>query len=171
MPTQKQRQRAAATKSLTDLLVKKGSECRGSKTRSRSEATKALFEDLSRDTSGEMARKFGDWIRASSAPSSAQDVREKSAAVLPYIKSALERGFEAAAVPANAAVIVASLTGDALAEIGKGFFGGLGALPWDLLKEWITRPSGNDRPIVVNCTSCPDSRSNRLCKRPVPQMP
>jgi len=148
---------ASAAKALADLLVKNGMSPEEAGRVAQKAATE-LLGDLSRDTSGEMARKFGEWIRASRAPQSATDVREKSAAVLPYIKSALERGLKALTVPANAAVIVASLTGDALTEIGKGFFVGLGGLPWDLLKEWITGPSGNDRPIVVNCTSCPEKQ-------------
>lgn len=160
----------AATKALTDLLVKKGMSAEEAGRVAQKAATE-LLDDLLRDTSGEMARKFAEWIRASSAPSSAQDVREKSAAVLPYIKSALGRGLQALTVPANGAAIVADLAGDALAEIGKGFFGTLGGLPWDLLKEWIMRPSGNDRPIVVNCTSCPKPEREKQPPEPVTPCP
>lgn len=166
----KEEAQAAATKALTDLLAKEGVTAEEANKVAQG-AAQALLKDLSHDPSGEMARKFGEWIRASRAPSSAQDVREKSAAVLPYIKSALESGLKALTLPSNAAKVVADLTGDALAEIGKGFFGGLGGLPWDLLKEWITRPSGNDRPIVVNCTSCPKPEREKQPPEPVTPCP
>ena len=162
--------RKSATKALTDLLVKNGVSAEEASKVAQG-AAQALLKDLSHDTSGEMARKFGDWIRASRAPKDAQDVREKSAAVLPYIKSALESGLKVLTLPSNAAKVVADLTGDALAEIGKGFFGGLGALPWDFLKEWITRPSGSDRPIVVNCTSCPKPEREKQPPEPVTPCP
>ncbi|HZF25128.1 MAG TPA: OmpA family protein [Steroidobacteraceae bacterium] len=97
-------------------------------------AGERLMDNIKKDSTGEMARAFGDWIRGA----------KPEDAVLPYLRQAIGD--------------VAHLEADDLKSIRDGFFGGLGGLPWDVVKDLISGSVDSlfakDQKFEVKCACC-----------------
>ncbi|MGB9330101.1 MAG: OmpA family protein [Steroidobacteraceae bacterium] len=102
------------------------------------DAAQRLISAMKSDATGETARRVAGF---SATPDPAIDparAKELAAAALPFIKGALTSAAEAKHIGDSSIGLLDAISPQDLLEIRKGFFGGAGELPWDVIKGIVS---------------------------------
>jgi hypothetical protein len=149
--------RTHAAKKITDLLIAKGI-APDDAAAVANEASDQIVGMIKGDTTGETARVFGGWLRSKGEA----DASKEDAAVLPSIQGAIKEAARKTrpSLLETFAQVFDSIGSEDVKSLRDGFFGGLGSLPWDVVKDLIGGVTdsmfGSDQKIEVQCACCED---------------
>lgn len=129
-------------------------------------ASRQLAADLVNDPNGDKSYIFREWIRAWTDLPQAADRQQKSVAVLPYFKNALDVAIQALGLPADVTKMarekISSLSEEGLSGVVKGFTGEVGKGLFEASRRLVGwGPSWT--PVTVTCQRSDGRNASTPC--------